>query len=144
MATIQGLRDPTDDLHDDDDYFHDAAAALCVPDLPEGLNTESDSIDLDDIPCKIPEEPQPPQQQRSDGGNAATDTASQVAWPRQEASGPETSTPASGKGTFYDCSHSHNISVLPAWQLWRVQLTLTGFFDGSQRLICKGNNGVKV
>ena len=43
-------------FQDDDDYFrsYDEAAALCVPDIPDSLNTESDSIDLDDVPCVVP------------------------------------------------------------------------------------------
>ncbi len=47
------------DVQDDDDYFQvgEDLSQLCIPDLPPGFNTESDSIDLDDVPCVIePEE----------------------------------------------------------------------------------------
>lgn len=40
-------------MQDSDDYFHDETEPLCVPDLPENLKTESDSIDLDDVPCCV-------------------------------------------------------------------------------------------
>ena len=48
-ACVQGFQD-------DDDNFRsaDVAAALCIPDVPDSLNTESDSIDLDDVPCVVP------------------------------------------------------------------------------------------
>jgi hypothetical protein len=44
-------------FQDDDDYFRsiDEAAALCVPEIPASLNSESDSIDLDDVPCVVPD-----------------------------------------------------------------------------------------
>lgn len=88
-----GSEDNDDYFHDADDSFAEAAASICVPDLPEGLNTESDSIDLDDIPCKIPGEQPESGAPAGDGSaaaeNATADTArkqgDQMAWPRQEA-----------------------------------------------------------
>jgi hypothetical protein len=37
----------------DDDYSHDEAEVPCIPDLPDGLSMESDSIDLDEVPCRV-------------------------------------------------------------------------------------------
>ena len=43
------------DVQDDDDYFQavEDLDKLCIPDLPPGFNNESDSIDMDDVPCVI-------------------------------------------------------------------------------------------
>lgn len=40
-------------MPDSDDYFHKDAAQLCMPDIPDDINAESDSIDLDDVPCIV-------------------------------------------------------------------------------------------
>ena len=50
---VQGSREGTDD---DDDYFHSEAELPCIPEVPEGLKSESDSIDLDELPCIVPED----------------------------------------------------------------------------------------
>ena len=42
-------------MQDNDDYFHEDPKQLCIPDIADDLNTESDSIDLDDVPCRVEE-----------------------------------------------------------------------------------------
>ncbi|BDA48910.1 probable potassium channel subfamily T member 2 at N-terminal half [Coccomyxa sp. Obi] len=44
-------------MPDSDDYFLEDAEQLCMPDIPDDINAESDSIDLDDVPCRIVEDP---------------------------------------------------------------------------------------
>ena len=43
-------------MGDDDDYFHNEAEIPCIPDVPESLKSESDSMDLDELPCIVPED----------------------------------------------------------------------------------------
>ena len=50
---MQGSREGT---ADDDDYFHSEAELPCIPDVPESLKSESDSMDLDELPCIVPED----------------------------------------------------------------------------------------
>lgn len=52
-SCLQGSREGTDD---DDDYFHNEAGLPCIPDVPESLRSESDSMDLDELPCIVPED----------------------------------------------------------------------------------------
>ena len=43
-------------MGDDDDYFHTEAELPCIPDVPESLRSESDSMDLDELPCIVPDD----------------------------------------------------------------------------------------
>ena len=43
-------------MGDDDDYFHNEAELPCIPDVPDSLRSESDSMDLDELPCIVPED----------------------------------------------------------------------------------------
>lgn len=41
---------------DDDDYFYTEPGPPCIPDVPESLKWESDSVDLDELPCIVPDD----------------------------------------------------------------------------------------
>ena len=43
---------------DDDDYFYAESGLPCIPDVPESLKWESDSVDLDELPCIVPDDMQ--------------------------------------------------------------------------------------
>ena len=43
---------------DDDDYFYMESGLPCIPDVPESLKWESDSVDLDELPCIVPDDMQ--------------------------------------------------------------------------------------
>ena len=53
MICLQGSQEVKN--ADDDDYFHSEAGLPCIPDVPDSLKSESDSIDLDELPCIVPE-----------------------------------------------------------------------------------------
>lgn len=55
-AALQGSQDVVDD---DDDYFHSESILPCIPDVPDNLKSESDSVDLDELPCIVPESMMP-------------------------------------------------------------------------------------
>jgi hypothetical protein len=61
LPALQVLQDvvDSDDDDDDDDYFHSEASLPCIPDVPDNLKSESDSIDLDELPCIVPESMMP-------------------------------------------------------------------------------------
>ncbi|EIE18822.1 hypothetical protein COCSUDRAFT_59753 [Coccomyxa subellipsoidea C-169] len=62
---------------DSDDYFHEDPKQLCIPDIPDDLNTESDSIDLDDVPCRVEDSvPMPSTPASSSAANAVSSSAS--------------------------------------------------------------------
>ena len=42
----------------DDDYFYSESGLPCIPDVPESLKWESDSVDLDELPCIVPDDMQ--------------------------------------------------------------------------------------
>lgn len=54
-CTMQVSRDGSDN----DDYFHSAAELPCIPDVPDSLKSESDSVDLDELPCIVPDDMMP-------------------------------------------------------------------------------------
>ena len=43
---------------DEDDYFYMESGLPCIPDVPESLKWESDSVDLDELPCIVPDDMQ--------------------------------------------------------------------------------------
>ena len=65
-AALQGLQDV---VGDDDDYFHSESILPCIPDVPDNLKSESDSVDLDELPCIVPESMMP---------ESAADTAAEA------------------------------------------------------------------
>ena len=64
-------------MPDSDDYFHADPKQLCIPDIPDDLNTESDSIDLDDVPCRVEDSvPMPSTPASSSAAHAVSSSAS--------------------------------------------------------------------
>jgi hypothetical protein len=68
-------------MQDNDDYFHEDPKQLCIPDIPDDLNTESDSIDLDDVPCRVEEllpEPSTPASMSAPASTSAPDQSGEM------------------------------------------------------------------
>ena len=70
MSACAALQVSQDVNDDDDDYFHSEATLPCIPDVPDNLKSESDSVDLDELPCIVPENIMP---------TRAADTAAEAA-----------------------------------------------------------------